>query len=160
MPACSREKRWRPDSVGVSVPVQRADHSGPTPAGCAPMPTSTVGSTRVSAGAPSRSPLLQYSPSSPGPVPDAGASTLLGTSAGSGASPSEPCAPVTDAPAVAARARIPASGVTAAAGTAAFAGATPDDPPLMYVASAPDGPMTATERGVRAPRPASGSVPR
>src|SRR4051794_41350330 len=119
------------------------------------MPRSTVGSTRASAGAPSRSPLLQYSPSSPGPVPDAGASTLLGTSAGNGASPSEPCAAVTSTPAAAARARIPASGVTVAPG----AGGTPDDPPLMYVASAPDGPMTAIDRGVRAPRPARGSRP-
>src|SRR4051794_6548989 len=105
------------------------------PAGCALR--STVASTRVRAGAPSNSPLLQYSPSRPGPVPDAGESTELGTSAGSGASPSDPCAAVTDAPARAARVRIPSSGVTTAAGRAAPAGATPDDPPLMYVASFP-----------------------
>src|SRR4051794_41682648 len=125
MPACSSERRGRPDAVGVGVPVQRADHSGPPPAGCAPMPTSTVGSTRVSTGAPSRSPLLQYSPRRPGPVPDAGDSTELGTSAGRGASPTDPCAAVTLTPARAARARIPASGVTAAPG----ARGTPDDPP-------------------------------
>ena len=44
-PACSSVKRCGPVSVGVSVPVQRADHSPPVSLGAAPR--STPASTRV-----------------------------------------------------------------------------------------------------------------
>jgi hypothetical protein len=115
----------------VTEPAQRADHSGPTPAGAAAR--STVGSTRVSAGAPSKSPLFQYVAWKPGVSP--------GTIVDRGTSPSDPWAASTRTRDPA-RARIPASGVTVAAG----AGVTADDPPLMYTASSPEGPMTASER--------------
>jgi hypothetical protein len=98
------------------VPVQRADHSGPTPAGAAAR--STVGSVRVTAGAPEKSPSFQYDAANPGPSP--------GTIVVSGTSPSEPCAAVTSTPDPA-RARMPASGVMVAPG----AGVTADEPPLM-----------------------------
>src|SRR5438045_6040053 len=98
MPASSRESRYRPVCGGVSVPVQRADHTGPRSAGEAA--TSTVGSTCVRVGAPCWSPLDQYEPVRPLP------SALLGTTVGSGTSPSEPCAALIRTPL--ARALIPA----------------------------------------------------
>src|SRR6478672_1000991 len=138
MPASSSESRYRPVSGGVSVPLQRADHTGPRSGGVAG--TSTVGSTWVRVGAPSWSGFDQYWPVRPWPPPDAGVRTSLGTVVGSGTSPSEPWAALIRTPV--ARAVMPASGVIAGPaviGTAA-------EPPLMNMASSPDGPITASER--------------
>src|SRR3954453_20826004 len=75
------EKRCRPDTVGVKVPVQRADHVPDSPAGL-PV-TWTVGSMRVIAGEPLRSDDVKYSAFRPAPVPEAGVSVEDGASGGS-----------------------------------------------------------------------------
>src|SRR5437868_11205029 len=107
-PASLIVKRYRPDSVGVTVPVQRADHAGPIPAGG--LVRSTVGSTRVTGAGPLGSMVFQYCPRSPGPVPLLGVSTDAGT-IGAATSPLEPSTAVTLTPACAARAGIPCGGV-------------------------------------------------
>jgi hypothetical protein len=65
-PAARTVKRWGPSTVGVIVPVHRADQTGPvSPSGACGM--STVGSTTVRAGSPSGVSPFQYSPSRPVP---------------------------------------------------------------------------------------------
>src|SRR4051812_41888655 len=113
MPPPLNEKRCSPDTVGVNVPVQRADQVPDRPAGV-PV-TCTVGSTRVIAGVPLRSGEAKYSAVRPVPPPEAGVSVAVSTSGGSFV-PAVPAAYVTETLAPA-RARMPSSGVTVLDGT-------------------------------------------
>src|SRR4051794_11549599 len=72
IPEPLNEKRCSPETVGVNVPVQRADHVPDRPGG-SPV-TCTVGSTRVITGVPLRSGEAKYSAVRPCPEPDAGIS--------------------------------------------------------------------------------------
>ena len=82
--------RCRPETVGVKVPVQRADQTPDSPAGV--VVTFTVGSTRVIAGAPLKSGDAKYSALSPWPVPDAGRQRVAVSISGGAAVPAVPCA--------------------------------------------------------------------
>src|SRR4051795_6726343 len=113
IPLPLKEIRCRPETVGVKVPVQRADQTVGSPAGG--VVTFTVGSTRVITGAPLKSGDAKYSALNPGPGPDAGASVAVSMTGGS-AAPAVPCADVTSTPSPA-RAWMPSSGVTVPEGT-------------------------------------------
>src|SRR4051812_11755504 len=87
IPLPLNEIRCRPETVGVNVPVQRADQTVGNPAGV--VVTFTVGSTLVIAGVPLRSGEVKYSAVKPGPVPEVGVSVLV-SSTGGAAVPSVP----------------------------------------------------------------------
>ena len=112
MPASDSVNRYSPDVVGVSVPVHLADQAGGAGV-IGGLVASTCWSTSVTLAGPAKLALLQYCPSNPGPVPEAGVRTAGSTSVGDATSPAEPCTVVTLTPACAARAAIPCAGVIA-----------------------------------------------
>ena len=137
IPAARTVKRCGPSTAGVTVPVQRADHTGAvSPSGAVGM--STVRSTTVRAGSPSGAPASQYCPSRPVSSPPGGVRTSAGT-VGRGASPNDPWANATRTP-TPARAVMPSRGVTRRSGNTRTHG----DPAMTHWTSSRAVPSTAT----------------